>query len=104
MVIENLPIDLKVVLEWFGNNKMTANPRQFQLMLLGKHKPLNIEIEGFKVESVKSVKFLRLTIYHNLTFGTQVSNICQTAGAKITRLSRIRNALDAFCHSLINFL
>ena len=54
---------------------LKSNPGKFQYMLLGKHKPLKIEIEGFQLESAKSVNLLGITIDHNLTFDTHVSNI-----------------------------
>ena len=63
-------------------------------MLLGKDKPLKIEIETFQLESAKSVNLLGITIDHNLTFDTHASNICKTASANVKSLSRIRNALD----------
>ena len=63
-------------------------------MLLGKHKPLKIEIKGFRLESGKSVNLLGITIDHNSTFDTHVSNICKMASAKVKSFSRIRNALD----------
>ena len=92
-----------------------ANPGKFQYMLPGKHKPLKIEIEGFQLESAKSVNLLGITIVHNLAFDTHIWNICKTASAKVKSLSRIRNALDEkqakllynsffFCHSLITVL
>ena len=34
---------------------MMANLGKFQYMLLDKHKPLKIKIEGFQLESVKLV-------------------------------------------------
>ena len=71
-----------------------ANPGKFQYMLPGKHKPLKIEIEGFQLESAKSVNLLGITIDHNLAFDTHIWNICKTASAKVKSLSRIRNALD----------
>ena len=67
---------------------------KFQYMFLGKHKPLKIEIEEFQPESAKSVNLFGITICHNLTFDTYVSNICKTTSAKIKHLIRIRNALD----------
>ena len=63
-------------------------------MLLSKHKPLKIEIEEFQLESAKSVNLLGVTIDHNLTCHTHISNICKTASAKVKSLSRVRNALD----------
>ena len=92
--IKKLKSDLKIVLKWFRNNQMMANSGKFQYMLLGKHKPLKIEIEGFQLESAKSVNLLEITIDHNLTFETHVSNISKTASAKVKSLNRIRNALD----------
>ena len=47
------------MLKWFRNNQMMANPWKFQNMLLGKHTPLKIEIEGFQLELAKSVKLVR---------------------------------------------
>ena len=73
---------------------MMTNLGNFQYMLLGKHKPLKIEIEGFQLQSAESVKLLRRTTDHNLIFDTHISNICKTASAKIKSLSRIRNSLD----------
>ena len=72
---------------------MMANPGTFQCMLLGKHKPLKTEIEGSQLESTKSVNLL-ITIDHNLTFDSHVSNICRMASVKVKSLSRIRNVLD----------
>ena len=73
---------------------MMTNPEKFQSMWLGKHKPLKTEIEGFQIESAKSVNLLGITIDHNLTFDTHVSNICNTFSTKVKSLSRIRSALD----------
>ena len=92
-VIKNLQPDLKIVLKWFRNSQMMANPGTFQCMLLGKHKPLKIEIGGSQLESTKSVNLL-ITIDHNLTFDSHVSNICRMASVKVKSLSRIRNVLD----------
>ena len=65
--LRSIVCNLKVVLKWFGNNKVMANPGKFQYMLLTKHKPLKIEVQKFKVKSPKSVNFLPITIDHNLT-------------------------------------
>ena len=80
--------------KWFRNNQMMTNPDKFQYMWLGKHKPLKIEIEGFQLQSAKSVNLLGITIDHNLTFDMHVSNIFKTASARVKSLSRIINALD----------
>lgn len=51
--LENFQSDIKAVLKWFGSNQVKANLGKFKYMLLGKHKPLKIEFEGFKLESAK---------------------------------------------------
>ena len=70
------------MLKWFRNNQMMANPGKSQYMLLRKHNPLKIGIEGFQLESAKSVNLLGITIGYNLTFDTHDSNICKTAKVK----------------------
>ena len=85
--MKNLHLDLKIALAWFANNQvMIANPGKFQFMLLGKHKSLKFEIKQVKLESVKSVKLVRLTVEHNLTYDTHISNIFKTVSSKINPL------------------
>ena len=72
---------------------MIANLGKFQYMLLGQHKRLKQNLEQILLESAKLVKTLGISIDHNLTFDTHISNICMTTDAKIKCLSRIRNAL-----------
>lgn len=63
-VLKNLQLDLKRVLDWFGNNQIMANSGKFQYKYFGIHRSLKIEIENFKLESVMLVKHLGLTIDH----------------------------------------
>ena len=93
-IIKHLQSDLKILSKWFRNNKMMANSGEILYMSLGKHKPLKIEIEGFQLESAKSVSLLGITIDQDLTFDRHMSNISKTARAKVKSLNRIRNALD----------
>ena len=75
-VTKNVQLYPKIVLKWFRNNQVMTN--------LGNIQPLKIGIEGFQLEPAKSVKLLGITIDHNLTFDTHVSNICKTASGKVT--------------------
>ena len=62
-----MQLDLKIVLHWFGNNQIMANPEKFEYKYSGNHRPLKIEIENFKLESLESVKLVKhlgLTIDH----------------------------------------
>ena len=93
---------------------MKTNLGKFQYILVGKHKPLIIWIEGFQPESAKSVNLLGITIDHNLTFDTHASNICKTASANVKSLAElempwIKNKQNysitlLFCHWLITVL
>ena len=51
-----------MALEWFGNNWRMDNLGKIQHMLLGKQNPVKIIIEGFKLESAKSVTALELSL------------------------------------------
>ena len=46
------------MLKWLRNNQMMASPGKFQYMLLGKHKHIKTEIEGFQLKPDQSVKLL----------------------------------------------
>ena len=94
-VIENLQSDLKIVLKWFKDNQMMANPGKFQFMILSKNTINKSIVIGNKtIESSKSVKLLGLTIDNKLNFGIHINNICKVASAKIKGLGRIRNRLN----------
>ena len=94
-VIENLQSDLKIALKWFKDNKMMANPGNFQFMILSKNTiNKSIVINNKTIESLKSVKLLRLTIDNKLNFGIHIKNICKVASAKIKGLESIRSRLN----------
>ena len=94
-VIENLHYDLKLVLKWFENNQMMANPGKFQFMLLGKNtKNQTLQIQNNTLKSFQSVKLLGLTIDNNLKFDTHIDNLCKTASAKIKSLNQEQVNLD----------
>ena len=60
----------------------------------GKRKSLKVEIKRLSLESANSVKFLGLTIDHNIAFDTHVSSISRTASTGNKNLSRIMNVLE----------
>ena len=94
-VIENLQSDLKIVLKWFKDNQMMANPGKFQFVILNKNTINKSIVIGNKtIESSKSVKLLGLTIDNKFKFGIHINNICKVASAKIKGLGRIRNRLN----------
>ena len=73
-VIENLQSNLKIALNWFEDNQMTANPGKLQFMILSKNtlnQSINqsIVIKNKTIESSKSLKILTLTIDNKFNFG-----------------------------------
>ena len=94
-LIENLQSVLKIVLKWFKDNQMMANPGNFQFMILSKNTAnKSIVINNKTIESSKSVKLLGLTIDNKLNFGIHINNICKVASAKIKGLGSIRRRLN----------
>ena len=77
------------------------NIRNFEYMMLSKHKTLKTGTEGFQLEPCISVNLLGITIDHNLKFNTHVSNICKRVSVKVKSLGRIRNALLAFLQEAV---
>ena len=95
VVIENLQSDLKIVLKWFEDNQMMANPGKFQFIILSKNLINKLfVIDNKTIKSSKSVKLLGLTIDNKLNFGININSICKVASAKIKGLGRIRNRLS----------
>ena len=82
------------MLKWFRDNEMISNPRKFQYMLLGKSKPLKIEIVGFQLESAKSVNLLGMT-FDKAYVELEMPWMKNKQNYFITLL---------FCHSLITVL
>ena len=73
-VIENLQSDLKIVLKWFRDNQMMADPGKFQFMFLSKNTiNKSIAIDYKMIESSKSVKLLGLTTDNKLNFGIHIN-------------------------------
>lgn len=93
-VKHRLKSDLDLVLNWFTNNGMVANPEKFQAIFLGtKDSNINIEIGTNVITSSKEVKLLGVTIDRQLSFFPHVSQICRKASAKTKALRRIRSYL-----------
>ena len=92
LVTENI-----ICTDWFGNNKMEANPDKFQAIMLGKLgiencKSLNISDTEIKRED--SVKLLGVTFDYMLNFDLHISNICKKAARQIKVLSRLNKYLS----------
>jgi len=96
-VIYKLEEDIENALNWFGINRMVANPNKFQLMFLGTRSKtkLCLKINGKYCVSTPSVTLLGIQIDWKLTFNKHVKLITNTANNKAKALSRLRYKLDS---------
>ena len=82
-VLNRINSELKVVLSWFADNGMVANPDKFQTIFLGTREPdITIEIGSKTIYSSKKVKLLGVTIDHQLTFLPHILTTCGKAMQK----------------------
>ena len=65
--------DISRALDGFKDNKIVANPKKFQLMLLGlkQHQAYLLEIEEKSINVTRSVKLLRINVDDELKFDKQ---------------------------------
>ena len=92
---QRLNEELKLVLRWFSQNGMVANPEKFQAIFLGNNSfNFNIDLGLTRVVSSNTVKLLGITLDRDLSFHSHAIEICKKATAKTKALSRIRGYLS----------
>lgn len=85
------------MLEWFKLNSIAANPKKFQLMLLGNLGQINnieVNINNIVLKPKSCVKLLGIHIDCKLNFSEHVKKLCKSASGKVKALFRIRPYLD----------
>ena len=83
-----------IMINWFENNNLKANPNNFQLIVFEEaNKERSLAIHGADLQSSSSVKLLGVEIDQSFVFTEHISHLCIKAGRKINVLSRL-------CHSL----
>ena len=86
-----------ILLEWSRINSIAANPKNFQLMLLGKIGQIDdsiVNINNIVLKSKSCVKLLGTNIDHKLNFFEHVKTLCKSASGKIKAPFRMRHYLD----------
>ena len=79
--------DLEIVIHWFSNNGMVANPDKFQAIFLGNaNNNISLNLGSTKIAGSNEVKLLGVTIDRQLTFYPHITNICMKASANILML------------------
>ena len=91
-VIETLEEQSDILIKWFIENHMQANPDKFQAISIGRkthEKNLSFMLQGNKIDCEDEVKLLGVTFDFKLTFNSHVSHICKKASQQLNVLKRI---------------
>ena len=91
-VIRKLSEDNVLLIGWFLNNKMKANPEKFQAIAVGektKVEDITFNLDNNIIKCEESVKLLGVTINFQLNLNVQVLNICKRASKQLNVLKRI---------------
>ncbi|MCW4342517.1 MAG: reverse transcriptase family protein [Candidatus Thiodiazotropha endolucinida] len=84
--------DSLILIQWFTNNLMKANPSKFQAICVGKKAFENIksfQIDSVTIECEENVTLLGVNIDFLLNFESHVSDICKKASKQLAVLKRI---------------
>ena len=96
-VMDCLRHDCNIVLKWFKENGMQANPGKFQFMILSRDdigtQQLTLD-ENTTIESTDYVKVLGVCIDKSLCFSQHVRDMCTRAARQLNALARISRYLD----------
>ena len=88
-MICKLSEDSVLLIRWFLNNKMKANPEIFQAIAVGektKDEDVAFNLENNVIKFEENVKLLGVTIVFQLNFNVHVSNICKRASKQLNVL------------------
>ena len=88
-VLEN---DSKILINWFSDNQMQANPDKFQAIAIGKKTHdanISFNLNDNIIKCDDEVKLLGVTFDFMLNFKSHVSNICKKASRQLNVLKRI---------------
>ena len=72
----------KVLITWFNDNQMQANPDKFQAIAVGKKthdETISFNLDGNIIKCDDEVKLLGVTFDFMLNFNSHISNICNKA-------------------------
>jgi hypothetical protein len=91
----------RAVQEWFTQNGLCLNPAKSEVMFMGTRSRVaeanrleSVSITGSSIKPADSIKNLGVYLDTNLSFDTQVNNICKTAQFHIRALRHIRQSLS----------
>ena len=91
-VIRKVSEDSVLLIMWFLNNKMKANPEKVQAIAVcekTKDEDITFYLENNVIKCKENVKLLEVAIDFQLNLNVHVSNICKRASKQLNVLKRI---------------
>ena len=99
---QNVLQSANVMLKWFKENYLQANPSKFQFIVFDKTNiSRTLNLDDNEIMSEQCVKLLGVNIDKNLNFSSHVSATCKKAGKQLNVLSRLSVCLDVEAKLLI---
>ena len=94
-IFKNLEHGMIHVLKYFKVNSMNANPKKFQIKILGKstRQTTILNINKINIKEFQNVELLSLTIDNRLTFKDHINMLYHSANYKLLALRRVRKYL-----------
>ena len=85
-----------VAANWYSDNKLLANKKKFQSMVITKKKgqdlpKINLVVDNEEIEQTTCLKLLGVTIAHQLFFSEHAKHISVKSSQKIRVLLRMKN-------------
>ena len=94
-IVKNIEDASNVIMTWFQNNNLQANPEKFQFILFNKQKlERSISVDGVSHVSQSCVQLLGVNIDHALNFDIHIKYICRKAGRHLNVLARLSSTLN----------
>ena len=87
-VLSSLKNAGEIILSWFEDNSMKANPDKYHLLLSGPNSD-DITIGNKTISSSKCEKLLGVKIDSKLSFNELIEDLCKKASRKLNVLSRL---------------
>ena len=84
--ISTLEAESQVLIDWFKDIKMQANPDEFQVLAVGKTifaKNPSIQIQNNILSCEETVKLLGIDIDYQLKIFQHISNLCRKASQQL---------------------
>ena len=85
-LVKSLEKESAILIDWFANNKMKANPDKFQAIAIGnksKNGDIKFNLDENEILCENEVKLLGVTIDYQLKFNTHISAICKERKRKL---------------------